>query len=198
LVDTPSGFEAFAEFFQFIKAVEPVFDCVRVCGGGVILDDLFPNRLDAGAIRDFIGTLLHLINDGLTEAERRFWDHWFDVVKARDNRAGGADGDFRDARRSIDDVFVAADRRNCGQADDISAAGKFAFPEGSMKRGGTGKEGDEKECFHSDESIAVLGWESSELEGGETAGDRTQDPRLKRPLLYQLSYRLINDLQLHS
>ena len=25
---------------------------------------------------------------------------------------------------------------------------------------------------------------------GETAGDRTQDPRLKRPLLYQLSYRL--------
>ena len=25
--------------------------------------------------------------------------------------------------------------------------------------------------------------------GGETAGTRTQDPRLKRPLLYQLSYR---------
>jgi hypothetical protein len=28
--------------------------------------------------------------------------------------------------------------------------------------------------------------------GGELAGDRTQDPRLKRALLYQLSYELEN------
>ena len=35
------------------------------------------------------------------------------------------------------------------------------------------------------ESFSVLWWEN-----GEPGGIRTLDPRLKRPLLYQLSYRL--------
>ena len=33
-------------------------------------------------------------------------------------------------------------------------------------------------------------WECLEEKGGEPAGTRTQDPRLKRALLYRLSYRL--------
>ena len=37
----------------------------------------------------------------------------------------------------------------------------------------------------------MIGIAEAKEEIGETAGIRTQDPRLKRPLLYQLSYRLM-------
>ena len=38
--------------------------------------------------------------------------------------------------------------------------------------------------------MRLAGLRTGQKKFGEPAGIRTQDPRLKRPLLYQLSYRL--------